>query len=347
MAHSERVRNLSVGEYYLRQYEKSARSLAFDASSPISLEKWQKVFFEKLKECLGPFPQGCDLDPEVIEIVDGGSYWREKVIFNSEPDMAVVAYVLVPKDIQDGETRPAILACHGHGNGKDDIVGLDHGEMRRRNKISETNYDYAHVLAKRGYVVVAPDWRRWGERHLGGDVAPRDPCNVFFIKGMLMGLNLLTLNIWDAIRSIDYLQSRPEVDPDRIGCVGLSYGGTMALYTSAMDKRVKCAVISGYLNSFEDYAIGLSNFCGAQTPVGLLKYGEMSDIGCLVAPRPLLIESGRADSGFPIKSSRKAAEKVKRAYQVAEVPDRFEVDEFEGGHRWSGRKAYDWLNNWL
>ena len=193
-------------------------------------------------------------------------------------------------------------------------------------------------------MVVAPDWRAFGERRLGGDFGQRDACNVFFIKGMLMGVNLLALNVWDALRSIEYLQLRPEVDPGRIGCVGLSYGGTMTLYAAALDERIKCAVVSGYLNSFEAYAVGLGNTCGAQTPYGLLEYGESSDVGCLIAPRPLLIESGIQDDGFPIEASREAAAAVRRAYDVAGVPDRFDVDEFDGGHRWSGRKAYDWLD---
>ena len=154
---------------------------------------------------------------------------------------------------------------------------------------------------------------------LGGNFGQRDACNVFFIKGMLMGVNLLALNVWDALRSIEYLQLRPEVDPGRIGCVGLSYGGTMTLYTAALDERVKCAVVSGYLNSFEAYAVGRGNTCGAQTPHGLLEYGESSDVGCLIAPRPLLIESGVADDGFPIEASREAAAAVRRAYDVAGV----------------------------
>ena len=343
----ERDRNLSVGEYFRRRYARAPRSLSFDAATPEEMEEWRTAFAAKLRECLGPFPDSCFMDPEVIESVDTGPYRREKVLFNSEPDMAVVAYVFVPNDIGPGERRAGILACHGHGNGKDDLANIDHGERLRRDKIAALNYDYAHRLALRGYVVVAPDWRAFGERSLGGGFGQRDACNVFFIKGMLMGVNLLALNVWDALRSIEYLQLRPEVDPARIGCVGLSYGGTMTLYAAALDERVKCAVVSGYLNTFEAYAVGFGNTCGAQTPHGLLEYGEASDIGCLIAPRPLLIESGIQDDGFPIDASRQAAAAVRRAYDVAGASDRFDVDEFDGGHQWSGRKAYDWLDKWL
>ena len=347
MAPAERVRNLSPGEYFLRRYRRTSRTHSFDASTAEDLDAWKRGFSARLQECLGPFPEPCDLHPETIEVVDEGSYWREKVIFDSEPDMAVAAYVLVPKGLRDGERRPAILACHGHGNGKDDVCGIDHGERGRVEVIADLNYDYARQLVLKGYVVIAPDWRGFGERKLGGGVPPKDSCNVLFIKGMLLGVNLLTLNVWDAKQSITYLQSRPDVDPDRIGCVGLSYGGTMTLFATALDERIRVAVVSCYLNSFESFALGLANFCGAQTPAGILEYGEMSDVASLIAPRPLLVESGIRDGGFPIDASRKAAKAVRRSYEVAGAPERFDVDEFDAGHRWSGLKAYDWLAKWL
>ena len=347
MTTTERVRNLSMGEYFLRKYDQGSRTLAFDATTRERFASWKDEFSARLRECLGPFPEPCDLDPETIEVVDEGTYWREKVLFNSEPDMAVVAYVLVPKDIAPGERRPAILACHGHGHGKDDLVGMDHGERRRVETIANLNYDYARQFANRGYVVIAPDWRGFGERRMGGEAPPRDVCNVLEIKAMLLGLNMLTLNVWDAKCSVDYLQQRPEVDPERIGCAGLSYGGTMTLFATALDERIWCAVVSGYLNSFRAFALGMANFCGAQVPTGLLRYGEASDVACLVAPRPLLVESGVQDPTFPIEASREAATAVRRCYQVAGVREHFDVDEFDGEHRWSGSKAYDWMAKWL
>ena len=184
----------------------------------------------------------------MIEVVDEGQYRREKVIFDSETDMSVVAYVLVPNDMAPGERRPAILAAHGHGGGKDDVCGIGHGEAERVDRIAALNYDYARQFALRGYVVIAPDWRAFGERRAGGSAPNRDVCDLLQDKALLFGDNLLTLNVWDARCAVSYLQSRPEVDPDRIGCAGLSYGGTMTLFTTVLDERIKCAVISGYLN---------------------------------------------------------------------------------------------------
>ena len=347
MAVTERVRNLSIGEYFLRRYERTPRSFAFKATNAEEFEVWKREFAERVSQCLEPFPEPTDPDPEVIEVVDEGDYWREKVIFNSEPDMSVIAYVLIPKDVAPGERRPAVLAAHGHGGGKDDVCGIGHGESERVDRIASLNYDYARQFALRGYVVIAPDWRAFGERRAGGATPSKDVCDLLEDKALLFGQNLLTLNVWDARCAISYLQSRPDVDPERIGCAGLSYGGTMTLFTTVTDQRVKCAVVSGYLNRFDSFALGKGHFCGAQLPIGLLEYGEMEDVACLIAPRPLLIESATGDSVFPIEASRRASEAVRRAYAAAGVPERFDVDEFDGAHEWSGRKAYDWMARWL
>ena len=336
-----------MGEYFLRKYERTPRPMAFDASTPGEFEAWKSEFRGVVTRCLGPFPDPVDPHPDVIEVVDEGAYRREKVIFDSEPDMSVVAYVLVPNDLAPSERRPAILAAHGHGGGKDDVCGIGHGEAERVDRIAALNYDYARQFALRGYVVIAPDWRAFGERRAGGSVPNRDVCDLLQDKALLFGDNLLTLNVWDARCAVSYLQSRPEVDPDRIGCAGLSYGGTMTLFATVLDERIKCAVISGYLNRFESFALNRGNFCGAQLPPGLLRYGEMEDVACLIAPRPLLIESATGDSGFPIEASRRASDTVRRAYAAAGAPGRFHAHEFDGSHEWSGANAYDWMARWL
>src|SRR5919204_4481529 len=91
--------------------------------------------------------------------------------------------------------------------------------------VQQTRYDYAAALARQGYVAIAMDARGFGERALGYTSGGENGCNMVQVKAQLLGLNLLTLNVFDLSRCIDYLTTRPEVDPQRIGCVGLSYGG--------------------------------------------------------------------------------------------------------------------------
>ena len=140
-----------------------------------------------------------------------------------------------------------------------------------------------------------------GERSDGGDPYPgRDKCNVHFIRGMIASIYTLTLNVWDMKCCIDYLQNRPEVDPERIGMMGLSQGGTMTAFTSAMDSRIKAADISGYLAPWERFGVNDANFCGSQIVPEVFKYFDTSDVAGLIAPRPLLVEMGVHDTTFDI-----------------------------------------------
>lgn len=340
-------RNLSMGEYLLARYRRRRPKLPFRAQNHSEWRAWRKEFSSKLAALMGEWPQRCPPRPKILERVREDGYTREKVVFNSERDMAVVAYVLVPDGIKHGSKIPGLLCAHGHGHGKDDVVGIHHGEESRVTTIRAHNYDYARQFARRGYFVIAPDWRGFGERRLGYEFPGRDGCNVVFLKALKLGLNPLTLNVWDAFRCLDYLQSRPEVDGSRLGMAGLSYGGTMTLFTAALDERVKAAVISCYLNTYGCYAMDLGNFCGSQTVPGLLQYGEMADVAALIAPRPLLIEMGARDEGFPIEHSRKAYRDVERAYRAIGAQERLACDEFDGGHQFSGRLAFDWTDRWL
>jgi dienelactone hydrolase len=339
-------RNLSMGEYLLRRYREGKPLLPMTAKTPEELHIWQERFREKVWEAMGDLPEErCPLDPIVLERVDMGDYWREKVLLKSEPGMAVPAYLLIPKDLEG--RRAGILACHGHGNGKDDICGISHGEWHRVHGIRSLNYTYAVQLVREGYVVLAPDWRGFGERRLGGSYGGKDHCDLLLIKCLLFGLNPLGLNLWDAMRCLDYLQERPEVDGERLGCVGLSYGGTMTLFTAALDERVKASVVSCYLSRFGGFALGLGNFCGLQVPFGILRYGDLGEVGALIAPRPLCVEAGRGDEGFPIDETRKAVDVVRKAYAVAGASDRFLYDEFDGGHQWHGEASIAFLRQWL
>jgi cephalosporin-C deacetylase-like acetyl esterase len=131
--------------------------------------------------------------------------------------------------------------------------------------IRTQNYNFAEIMAKAGFLTISPDWRVFGERSDGRNPFPgRDKCNVNFIKGSILGIWTLTLNIWDAKCCIDYLETRHEVDPNRIGIMGLSYGGTMTTFTSAVEPRIKAANIMGYFNPWYEFGMKRANFCGSQ-----------------------------------------------------------------------------------
>jgi dienelactone hydrolase len=286
-----------------------------------------------------------------VEEVDCGAYIREKIIFDSDPLSSVPAYALIPKDLQ--APAPAVLCLHGHGPGKDATAGVTaadgrYSEEQKANNIQQHNCDYAHQLTRRGYITLTFDFRCFGERSdMSAPVRGHDRCDLQFMRGAILGINLLALHVHDTIRAIDYLDERPEVDSKRIGCAGLSFGGAMTMWAAALDKRIRAAVISGYFGQFESFAIEQAHICGAQFVPALRRYFDLADIAALIAPRPLLIQSGTTDPIFSVPSVKSAFADLKQAYEVWGAAKSLSHDLFEGGHRFNSGPAFAWFDKWL
>ncbi len=329
---------------------KAQPKLSCQAKTPDEFRLWQSGFRRTIKRALGPMPERVPLNAEVIDRADCGSYVREKIVFDSEAAMSVVAWVLTPKSAP-GKKLPAILCAHGHGEGKNPLVGLTLDENDRDadgNPYEDYQHRLAIQLAERGYVTISPDWRGFGERRDGErwDESGRDGCNLRHMAAGYFGYSLLALQINDGMRCVDYLVSRPEVDGRRIGCVGVSFGGTMTTYMTALDRRVKVGVIGCYMSTI---ANGLTriNFCGAQYMPELRVHGDVPDVALLAAPKPLLAEVGEGDTCFEVDDAMEACKLVRAGYETAGVPDRFDVDRFSGVHEFSGRKSLAWFDKWL
>lgn len=344
-------RKFSMMDYFNTRCAEMQPLSVFNAEDEREAKLWRVKAMAKLRDLLGEMPEPVFLDPEILESVDMGSYTREKIVFDADAGSSIPCYMLIPKGLTG--PGPTLLCLHGHGPGKDAVVGITTprpgmSQEAMEDVIRQHNYDYGRQFAERGYVTFTFDFRCFGERaHSSPDLFGRDACNVHFIRGALLGTSLLSLHIADTLRAIDYLLTRPEVDHNRIGCVGLSFGGTMTMWAAAMDKRIRAACISCYLNEYQAYAVQMANFCGSQFVPALRRYFDISDIASLIAPKPLLIESGLHDEGFPIESSRRAFHRLKRAYQVWGKPDHLAQDVFDGGHQFSGAKAFGWFDKWL
>ena len=341
-------RNFSMIAYFNKRAKDWKPLLSFRGSTPEEWEQWRKEAHPKFVELLGDWPQPVDLAAEVIYSIEDRGLIRERVIFDSEEHMSVPCVVLRPLDMPaDGKGR-AILCSHGHGAfGKEPVSGNATTPELRAN-MAMHHYNYAEEMARRGFLTISPDLRNFGERSDGGNPYPgRDKCNVNFIKGMILGFYTLTLNIWDMMRCVDYLQTRPEVDPQRIGMMGLSQGGTMTTWTTPVEPRIKCADIMGYVNPWEHFGINRANFCGSQIVPDVFKFLDTHDIAGLIAPRPLLLEMGIHDTCFPIEDTLAGYAGVKRIYEAAGVADRLWADIHPGEHAFAGNKAYEFFDRYL
>lgn len=338
-----------------QEYAVRPRRLAYDASSRAEWEAWKSQLTAQLIALLGEMPSApVALQPRLLESRELPDYRLEKVALQTEPGIHIPCYVLIPPPT--GQRYQAVIALHGHGSG-----GAAHllGQVRQEESRAEEmahivahNYDYAHQLARRGFLVFVPEQRGFGERMEAdpgmttGDSLWRSSCRALALNALLMGKTLLGMRVWDVMRTIDYIAQRPEAIGPGVGCVGLSGGGTTTLYAAAVDPRITVAVLSGAFSSFRS-SIMSTIHCDCNYIPGILQYAEMADLAGLLAPRALLIEAGTRDPIFPVEEVRLANRQVARVYALLGLPERFEQDIFEGGHRFSGRKSFDWLAQWL
>jgi dienelactone hydrolase len=307
------------------------------ASGGAVLDEWRTRCRARLAHLLGPLPDRVPLALETIDQVECDGYRRDKVVFDADGTMSVPAYLLIPFG-REGP-GPAVLAAHGHGPGKDLVCGLA--------ETPAPNGDYAVQLVRRGYVVLAPDLRCFGER---ADWNPPDHygCDTNLVHAVMAGVNPLTQNLWDLARCLDVLEAHPLVDGARIGMVGLSYGATVTLFLAASDERVAACVVSGYFSSWAEAHKVPWNMCGSQVLPGMLGRLEHVDLGALVAPRPMLVESGVHDELFPATVAAAGCERLRGVYaSLGAEADRLVHDVFEGGHQWHGVAAYPFLERWL
>jgi dienelactone hydrolase len=322
-------------------FQAVSRLMATEQDDPLpddpgGFDSWKGRFQARLQDLLAPWPQPVPTNTEVTEEVAADGYVQQRIVFDTEDTMSVPAYLLVPDD----RTEPgsAVLAVHGHGPGKSRVCGVEPDDP--------PGGDYAAELARRGHVVLAPDLRCFGER---ADWNPPDHygCDTNLVHQVMGGWNPLTQNLWDLARALDVLEAHPLVDPDRMGMAGFSYGATATLFLAALDPRVAAAVVCCYFSSWAESHKMPWNMCGSQVLFGMLGRMEHADVGALVAPRPLLIVTGRDDLLFPVAAAEESAARVQRVYDHVGAGDRLGLDVFDGEHQWHGDRAYPFLDRWL
>jgi dienelactone hydrolase len=285
--------------------------------------------------------------PRRLERTDKGDYIREKILIRTSARSLMPLYLLIPKGLKGA--APAVIAFNGHGYGVKDIVGLWE-DGRERDTPDGYHKDFGVALCRRGFVVAAPEISCFGERQsdfswlykgLGSGI-PSTCTHTSFLATHLGG-TALGLRIHDARKLIDFLQTRREVKADSIGAMGISGGGMHTFFSTCLDDRIKACVVSGYFCTFRDSVLAMHH-CPCNFVPGLGKFGEMSDLAGLIAPRPMLVEAGSRDPIFPLPAVKKSLKAARRVYDLCGAPpDALQADLFEGRHAISGRLAYDFL----
>jgi dienelactone hydrolase len=337
------------------------------------LAAWKRQARGKLLELLHYAPAPTDPRAETVERVDRGDYVQEKVYFNTTPAIRVPAFVLLPRNARG--RAPGIVALHDHGGfyfwGKEKLLELggEHPVLTDFKRQYYGGRSIASDLARAGYVVVVIDMFYWGERRmlLADDPADwRDrppgitPERIAAFNRRSGDEQLLARTIfaagftwagvmyWDDIRTVDYLASRPEVDPARIGCVGLSIGGLRTIHLAALDDRIKAAAAVGWMTSFPpQLERKIRNTIGFTKLVpGLYRYLDYPDVATLAMPTPLLVINGSKDALFEPSGVHASFEKLAACYRKAGVPDHVRTSLYDTPHEFNREmqaEAWSWL----
>lgn len=344
-------------EYLMTRWDGVSRQLGFRATTLAEHQVWQQALRARLRRITGLDTMiPCALAPRITERVTMDGYVRERVVIQTEPGVHMPLYMLIPQDLAPGERRPAVIAPHGHGSGgklspagRDDIPEIAEA-------IQVYNYAYGVEFARQGFVAFCPDARGFGERREwprqgdDADLLLGSSCEVLNHMALPLGQTVTGMWTWDLMRLADYVATRPECDSERLGCAGLSGGGLQTLWFAALDERVKCAVVSGYFYGFKASLLKLCGNCSCNYVPGLWEAADCGDLGALIAPRPLLIETGAQD---PLNGEEGLAnvfnqiEIARGAYDLLGVSDRLTHAVFQGVHRWDGVEGIPWLRRWL
>ena len=327
----------------LQRHDAAPLKLTFRETTRKQAEAWQRELRAKLVELVGGFPSPRGpMRAETLEVREYPNYRREKFWFESRPGVAVLGYLLTPK--QARLPLPVVVCVPGHGRGVDADVGIDeHG--RDRTERLPYAFDFPIQVAEHGMAAVAIEPMAFGCRRdartkKGG--LDKSACQPAAGSALLLGETMIGWRVYDVMRTIDWIETRKDLDSKRVGCMGISGGGTCTLFSAALDPRIRAAMVSCYLNTFRDSIMSLSHCIDNYVP-GILNWAEAYDIAGLIAPRPLFAESGDKDPIFPIAASRASFERVRKIYAVFGAEELVDQEVFEGGHRFWGKRGLPFM----
>ncbi len=298
-------------QYHLNLLAKTEREFAWCGQD---FAEWQRGLRARFIELLGGFPaERTPLNVEEIEQHETDECVRTRLVFTAEDHADVPAWLLVPK--APSPPLPAMICLQGHSPGMHISIGEARNEKEREAIAGDR--DIAIQAVRRGFAALAVEQRCLGERAETLQKMRWDhTCTDAVFHSLLLGRTVLGERIWDVMRAVDLLRERPEVDPERIGCMGNSGGGKISLYAPCVDERIGLSVASCTFATFAGSSMRFRH-CGDSYIPGILKVAEMGELAGLVAPRKLIIVSGRHDDIFPLDAAREGFEQARAIYAAA------------------------------
>jgi dienelactone hydrolase len=338
------------GEQLIRSYfqAETARLAEACLADVRSLADWQAkrtVYRQQLFEMLGldPLPPRTELRPQITGRVEHEEFVVEKLHFQSRPGLYVTGNFYVPR--QRSGPLPTILYVCGHAQMRRDGVSLG----------NKTGYQHHGAwFARNGYACLTIDTLQLGEiegMHHGTYGVRRGDGYQQQWWWLSRGYTPAGVEAWNCIRALDYLETRPEVDPQRIGVTGRSGGGAYSWWIAALDERIKVAVPVAGITDLQNHVVDgcVEGHCDCMYMVNLYRW-DYPLVAALVAPRPLLIANTDKDGIFPLDGVVRLHAKVRRIYELYGRGDALGLQISEGPHRDIQElqvAAFHWFNRHL
>jgi dienelactone hydrolase len=336
---------------YLDNLQATPVGRQFDYRKPLdsgNWTAWKEEFRSKLSEKLGMHlidRNAGSLHPRCVETRQLPGYTVEKRYISSEPGIEIPFYLLLP----DGEGPfPLVITPHGHGRRGKEVYIANYESEEEEKEALAGDRDIARQAVREGYAVIAPDVRGFWEMAREEDMAGNqsNSCAELQRSAMMYGRTLIGERVHDMGRLIDYAQTRSEVDTNQIIITGNSGGGTVSLFTAALDERIRMVIPGSYFCTFQDSIISLSH-CACNLVPGIMQLGEMYDVAGLIAPRPILVVHGRHDPIYPIEGTRQAFTHLQEIYDALGQSRQCELYEGSGGHRFYKERVWSFVKERL
>ena len=308
--------------------------------TPAELQSYGRELRGRMIRALGGFPERCPLNARTTSTWQGDGYKVENVVFESWPGVHVTGNLYLPDAKRFSSPHPCVLVSCGHSGAGKASRGYARGGV---------------MSAQAGVAALVLDPFGQGERLQGCETAARNPMehNRIGSLAVLLGGGFPRFRVWDAMRALDYLETRSDIDAAKFGCMGNSGGGNVTAFLQVVDPRLSATAPAGYICSYscaaEKASIGPGDAC--QNIFGQLAIGLNHASFCLMAaPLPIRVEAYRGDIVFPFDGTQHTVELVAGVMSKMGWGDRFSMTDMEGGHNWyegSRASSVDWMRRWL
>ena len=307
-------------------------------------DTWKTTASKKLNQLLGlPFVL-CEDRFRIVSIDENDEFKKIKFEFQSEENYFIECEMLCPREMN--HPLPVAICLQGHSTGKHISLGYGKFEEDTPGYINKANI--AVQAVRNGYCAVAFDQRYMGAAGQNEKGKPECIDANAFLPTLLLGRTPIGERVWDVQRLIDVLEKHflEYVDINKIMCMGNSGGGTTTFYAAAVDERIHLAIPSCAVCSFDDSIIPIWH-CGCNYIPGIRQYFDMGEIGCLIAPRKLIVVNGNQDQIFPLEGAKKVYSVISDAYKKLGKQDNCNMVVGNGGHRFYGDDVWPVINSMM